>query len=242
MVHLIGIVGPLRSGKTTFASLLPWLIKNEVEMKGGHIELFANYDLLGARRLERKEDWYAVAEAHGSVCVWDEAHIHFDSRRFSKFENNFATHLLTYVGKMAAIQVFATPSIKRLDTRIREILEILIVVRKGNAGTHYDFYDYQADYAGPFGKYLHTKFLPSRKRAAVHALNLFDTHSFVTGFPLPKNETEARRFMSELEAAHERGRRKSEAIKIEHKSKRARPSKSRVPGSQDTGVPVPVHR
>lgn len=208
MPHLIGFVGSLGAGKTTGASLFPWLWKNAVEARGGALKLFANYDLYGAERMDAPEDWYKVAEAHGSVCIWDEAHRTFDSRRWNKFENILATELLTFVRKMSAIQVFATPSIMRLDTRIREILEILIVVRKTGAGTYYDFYDYQADFGGRYGKYLHTKFLPKSKMAAIHRLNLFDSHSFVSKFPLPKTEKEAKKFMEELEAAHLRGLRK----------------------------------
>lgn len=205
MAHLIGIVGPLGAGKTTAASLFPWLWKNAVEARGGSLRLFANYDLYGAERMDTYEDWYKVAEAHGSVCIWDEAHRTFDSRRWSQFENILATELLTFVRKMASIQVFATPSVTRLDTRIREILEILIVVRKTGAGTYYDFYDFQADFAGKYGRYMHTKFIPKAKMRAIHALNLFDTHSFVSKFPLPTNERDAVEFMRELEKAHWRG-------------------------------------
>lgn len=205
MPHLIGFVGPLGAGKTTGASLFPWLWKNNVEARGGDLSLFANYDLYGAHSMTDPEDWFTVAETHGSICVWDEAHRTFDSRKFSAFENIFATELLTFVRKMASIQVFATPSINRLDTRIREILEILIVVRKVGHGTFYDFYDYQADFGGRYGRYLHSKFLPQRKMTAIHKLNLFDSHSFVSRFPMPKNEKEAAKFMEDLDAAHWRG-------------------------------------
>lgn len=215
MPHLIGIVGPLGAGKTTLASFWPWIIKQAVEMRGGHLKLFANYELYGAEQMLVKEDWYKVAEAHGSICVWDEAHRHFDSRKFNQFEQIFATDLLTLVRKMAAIQVFATPSINRLDTRIREILEVLIVIRKSGTGTHYDFYDYQADFAGRYGKYLRSLFLPHKKMRQIHALNLFDSHVFPSKFPLPKNEREAAEFMKQLEIHHDIGRRRSEAIQIE---------------------------
>jgi hypothetical protein len=217
MPHLIGIVGPLGAGKTTGASIFPWLWKNIVEGQGGDLSLFSNFSLFGSHPMDRAEDWYKVAEAHGSVCVWDEAHRTFDSRKFSAFENIFATELLTYVRKLASIQVFATPSINRLDTRIREILEILIVVRKVGHGTFYDFYDFQADFGGRYGRYMHSKFLPKHKITAIHKLNLFDTYSFVSKFPLPKSETEAVKFMNELEAAHMRGlnRRRME-VNIEH--------------------------
>lgn len=205
MPHLIGIVGGLGAGKTTFASLYPWLLKNAVEMRGGEIRLFANYDLYGAERMDEPSDWFKVAEAHGSICVWDEAHRTFDSRKFNQFQNIFATEILTFVRKMASIQVFATPSIMRLDTRIRDMLEVLIVARKVGHGTYYDFYDYQSDFAGRYGRFLHSKFLPFHKMKQIHRLNLFDSYSFVSRFPLPNNETAAKKFMDELEAAHWRG-------------------------------------
>ncbi|MFD0717674.1 ATP-binding protein [Paenibacillus sp. GCM10027626] len=205
MPHLIGIVGPLGAGKTTAASIFPWIWKNATEARGGDLELFSNYDLYGSQRMDDPEDWFKVAEAHGSVCIWDEAHRTFDSRRFSSFQNILATELLTFVRKMASIQIFATPSVNRLDTRIREIIEILIVVRKVKSGTYYDFYDFQADFGGRFGKYLHSKFIPARKMKQIHRLNLFDSYSFVSRFPLPDNERAAVKFMNELEAAHLRG-------------------------------------
>lgn len=216
MAHLIGFIGGLGAGKTTGASIFPWIWKNTVEAQGGDLTLFSNYGLYGSHEMQEPEDWYKVAEVHGSICVWDEAHRTFDSRKFSAFENIFATELLTYVRKLASIQVFATPSINRLDTRIREILEILVVVRKMGNGTYYDFYDFQADFGGRYGKYLHSKFLPKHKIAAIHRLNLFDTYSFVNKFPLPKSESEAIKFMNELEAAHERGvsRRRKEVSMI----------------------------
>lgn len=216
MPHLIGIVGPLGAGKSTAASLFPWLWKNGVEARGGHLELFANYDLHGAERLDKTEDWFKVADVHGSVCIWDEAHRTFDSRRFSSFQNIFATELLTFCRKMAAIQVFATPSIQRLDTRIREILEILVVVRKHGHGTYYDFYDYQADFAGRYGRFLHSLYLPKKKLNQIYKLNLFDSHSFVGKFPMPKTEKESISFMDTLEEIHhkaiERERRKKNDV------------------------------
>jgi len=205
MAHLICISGPLGAGKTTAASIFPWIWKNGVEANGGFLNLFANFDLYGAERMDTPEDWYKVAEAHGSICVWDEAHRSFDSRRFSAYENILATEVLTFVRKMASIQVFATPSVNRLDTRIREIIEVLIMVRKSGKGTYFDFYDFQADFGGRFGKYLHTKFLPNYKMTAIHKLNLFDSYSFVSKFPLPNNERAGTKFMDELEAAHMRG-------------------------------------
>lgn len=208
MAHLMCISGPLGAGKTTAASLFPWLWKNGVEAIGGSLKLFANYDLYGAERMDKPEDWYKVAEEHGTIVIWDEAHRSFDSRRWSDYGNTLATELFTFVRKMASIQVFATPSVNRLDTRIREIVEILIMVRKGGSGVYFDYYDYQADFGGRFGKLLHTKYLPYGKMRLIHKLDLFDSESFVSPFRLPQDEAGAIKFMKGLEAAHNRGRRK----------------------------------
>lgn len=221
MPHLICISGPLGAGKTTAASLFPWLWKNTAEFRGAHLELFANFDLYGARRMDKPSDWYTVAEEHGSVCIWDEAHRSFDSRKFSAYENILATELFTFVRKMAAIQVFATPSVGRLDTRIREIIEVLIMVRRLGNGVYFDFYDFQNDMGGRFGKYLHTKYLPNHKLAAIYKMNLFDTYSMVGKFPLPNNEAAGDKFLVELEAAHMRGlSRKRKVVKAEDGTER----------------------
>lgn len=213
MPHIIGIMGPLGVGKTTMASMMAWLYKGAIEANDGAVKLFANYDLVGAERLKVSEDWFKVAEAHGSICVWDEAHRSFNSRTSLSFQNIIATDILTFVRKMASIQIFATPSVSRLDNRIREMLEVLIQIRPaGNKGMHIDYYDFQADGFGRFGKLINTRFLSSGKVKQIHRLNLFDSHSFVSGFPLPRNEREAAVFMDRLEAAHDEARRSFSVI------------------------------
>jgi len=205
---MICITGPLGAGKTTLASLLAWRYKLAVQALGGTLELFSNYELYGSLRLREAEDWFKVADAQGSICVWDEAHRSFDSRKFASAQNILATEILTFARKMAAIQIFVTPSISRLDTRIRELIEVLIVVRPiGSGSVSFDFYDFQADFAGTkFGKFLHNLFLPGGKIKKIHGLNLFDSHSFVSGFPLPKTERETTKFMDELERRHDAAR------------------------------------
>ncbi|WP_052410476.1 zonular occludens toxin domain-containing protein [Paenibacillus durus] len=209
MPHIIGIMGNLGVGKTTMASMMAWLYKNAIESIGGHAKLFANYDLNGAERMKVAEDWFKVAEAHGSICVWDEAHRSFNSRTALKMDNIIATDILTFARKMAAIQIFATPSVSRLDNRVREMLEVLLHIRPaGNKGMNIDYYDFQADGYGRLGKLIHTRFLSSFKVNQIHKLNLFDSHSFVGGFPLPKTERAAAKFMDELERVHDEARRK----------------------------------
>lgn len=217
MPHIIGVNGALGAGKTTYATVLAWLYKNQIESRGGRIQLFSNYDLYGAKRLKDAEDWYEVANAHGSICVWDEAHRSFDSRKALNFQNILATDVLTFARKMASIQIFVTPSIRRLDTRIREMLEIMIHVRPmGNRGMRLDYFDFQADSFGSSGQYLHSRYLSSGKVKQIHKLNLFDSHSFVSGFPLPRTERAANEFMKELERVHDLAR---ERIRKAHNKK-----------------------
>lgn len=207
MPHMIGVMGRLGAGKTTIAAIMAHLYKQAIEARGGWVDLYANFDLTGAERMRESEDWFKVADSHGSICVWDEAHRSFSNRSWMKHENTFATDLLTFCRKMASIQIFATPSIKRLDTRIREMLEVLILVRPaGNKGIKFDYYDFTADSYGPLGEHLHTRFLSASKVAQIHQLNLFDSHSFVSGFPLPKTERESITFMEELERRHDAAR------------------------------------
>lgn len=215
MPHLFAITGNLGAGKSTLGSILAWHIKLQVEAAGGWIKLFGNYDLAGAERLSVPEDWYRVADAHGSLCIWDEAHRSFDSRKHSKAANILATEILTFVRKMASIQIFITPSIMRLDTRIREITEILVVVRgNGKSGISCDFYDFQADYVGKFGRYLKTLYIPAFKVRQFHRLNLFDSHSFISGFPLPAHERDAMQFMDTLEKVHDKARKRIAGVSI----------------------------
>lgn len=162
------------------ASMMAWLYKGAIEKRGGSVKLFANYDLAGAERLKVAEDWFKVAAAHGSICVWDEAHRSFNSRTSLKSDNIIATDILTFARKMAAIQIFATPSVARLDSRVREMAEVLLHIRPaGNKGMHIDYYDFQADGFGRLGKLIHSRFLSSAKVSQIHKLNLFDSHSFV---------------------------------------------------------------
>lgn len=207
MAHIIGIVGNLGAGKTTYGSLMAWRYKNAIEARGGAVQLFSNYGLYGSERMRVAEDWFKVAAAHGSLCVWDESHRSFDSRKALQAQQILATDILTFTRKMAAIQIFITPSIGRLDVRIREMLEVLIHVRPQGKGMKLDYYDFQADGYGKYGQFLHSRFLGAGQVSKVHKLNLFDTHTFVSGFPLPKTERESNIFLDKLEKVHDEARR-----------------------------------
>ncbi len=204
MAHFIGIQGYLGAGKTTAASVLAHLFRNKVRQKGGDIKLFSNYGLRGSKRMATYSDWFSVADAHGSILVWDESQEQFDGREFSSAERAFSTRLLNYGRKMACVQFFIAPNYANLDNRVRQLTEVLINVSSvGKRGIRMEFFDYTAgNKQTNLGRFLHSQFLPARSVRKVHSLNLFRTHRFVSGFPMPKTPREQEKFMEQLEEVH----------------------------------------
>lgn len=207
MAHHIFIQGALGAGKTLTMSLLAHYWRQKVREQGGDIALFSNYELKDSHDMVTYQDWYDVARAQGSICCWDEAQMAFDSRQALKATSVYATQLLMYVRKMKSIQMYCSPSINNVDSRIRQVVEVLINVRKqGKKGIALDFYDYQAKQFGANGKFLHTQFLPQFKLNQIYNLNLYDTNNMVQGFPLPKTDRQAKEFFEKLEEIHDQAR------------------------------------
>lgn len=204
MPHFIGIQGYLGAGKTTAASILAHLMRNKVKQKGGDIKLFSNYGLRGSQRMASYADWFSVADAHGSIILWDESQEQFDGREFSSAERAFSTRLLNYCRKMASVQIMIAPNYANLDTRVRQLTEVLInVTSLGKKGIRMEFYDYTARTGqSGLGRFLHSQFMPARSVRKVHALNLFRTHKLVSGFPMPKTPREQDSFYEKLEQVH----------------------------------------
>lgn len=201
MAHHFFIQGPLGAGKTFIMSLLAHHWRERVRKLGGDLVLFSNYNLLDSQPIDTYEDWYKVAEAQGSISCWDECHRAFSNRSWGKFGQTVATDVLTYTRKMKSVTFYCSPSINNVDSRIRQIVEVLINVRKiGNAGFSLHFTDYQT------GEFMHKQFIPMSKAKKVFKLKLYDTDEMVKGFPVPKTEREAEVFFNKLEEIHDRAR------------------------------------
>jgi hypothetical protein len=205
MAHFIGIQGLLGAGKTTTASMMAWLYKNQAEKRGGKVDLYSNFGLRGATEMDDYKRWYDVCSSHGSVVVWDEGQTQFDAREFSSSDRVFSTGLLNYCRKMNSVQIVIAPNFGNIDKRIRQLTEILInVVKLGNKGIRLEYYDFQAGNGETsYGKFLHSRFLPSFKVKQIHKLNLFDTYRMVRGFPMPKTERQQAEFWKEIDLRHE---------------------------------------
>ena len=207
MAHHIFIQGALGSGKTFVMSTLAHHWKEKVEAKGGHVSLFSNYDLKDAYPMTHYEDWYKVAEAQGSICCWDESQMAFSNRKWSNYGSTLATEVLMFTRKMQAVSFYCSPSINNVDSRIRQIVEILITVRKiGDKGFQLHFQDYQTK------EFMMTQFIPMFKAKKIFKLNLYDTYNMVQSFPLPGTEREGKVFFEKLEEIHDKARGKRRLI------------------------------
>ena len=184
-------------------SLLAHYWRNKVWANGGDVKLFSNYELLDSSPMNHYTDWYTVAEAQGSIVCWDEAQMSFSNRKWSKYGSGIATEVLMFTRKMKSVQMYCSPSINNVDSRIRQIIEVLVTATKvGNSGFSFHFTDYQT------GEFRHKQFLPMWKAKKIMALNLYDSFNMVQGFPLPSNERDGDKFFQELERIHDKARHK----------------------------------
>lgn len=200
MAHHIIFDGPLGSGKTLAMSIFAHNFRARAKALYGHdIQLFSNYELAESAPLNEYHDWYGVAEAHGSICCWDEAHMSLSNRKWSGYGQGIATEVMMYVRKMRSVQMYATQNIAMVDTRIRAVMEIHVRCRKnGKRGFIYDIYDYQAGFK------IKTLHLPMSVAKRIFKLNLYDTYAMVRSMPLPKNEREGTKFWDTLEEIHDK--------------------------------------
>jgi hypothetical protein len=201
MPHHIFIQGGLGGGKTFTMSLLAHHWRQKVLMGGGNVELFSNYGLKDSTPITHYSDWYRVAEAQGSIVCWDECQMAFSNRRWSKYGSTVATEVMMFTRKMKSVQIYCSPSINNVDSRIRQIVELLITCRAiGNKGFQLHFVDYQT------GEFLHKQFIPMWKAQQIFKQNLYDTFAMVGGFPLPGTEREGDKFFETLEEIHNKAR------------------------------------
>lgn len=199
-MHHIFFQGGLGDGKTFAMSLLAHWWKEQVEKKGGKIDLYSNYGLKDSTPMINYKDWYEVAESQGSICCWDEAHMAFSNRAWSKHGQGIATEVMMYTRKMQSVQMYCSPSINNVDSRIRQIVEVLVTMRQRKNGFIFYFVDFQTHQP------IRTVFFPMVKAKKIFKMGLYDTHEMVRSFPLPSTERESETFFDKLEEIHNNAR------------------------------------
>lgn len=186
MPHFVLIEGGLGHGKTTIASFLAhyWSLKS-----GGEVKLFSNFDLAGSTSFDKAERWLEVADARGSVVVWDEAQTQFDRRTWTR--NVMTTQIFNMTRKLRSVHIFTNPVGANLDGRILDLVEVFIHVQKfQGSAIQLDVYEYQDKRFGPWGRHMKRARLPWNRVKQIFALNLFDTDQMLYPFPVPKTERE----------------------------------------------------
>lgn len=124
---IIGIIGPMRSGKTLIATHLA---------VSSQLPIYANYDIEGmdgkisAKSLAESikagdTDWMA-----GAVIVLDEVHVEIDSRSAMTAANKLISYLVLQTGKLRTTLIWTSQHWSQAEMRLRIHTDTRIDVRR----------------------------------------------------------------------------------------------------------------
>lgn len=194
MPHFVMVQGGLGAGKTLSAATLAhyWRLKS-----GGDIRIFSNFDLAESTPFKSVNNWLDIADARGSIILWDEAQNQFDRRNWSR--NTWMSQIFNMTRKLRAVHVFMQPVGMNLDGRILDLVEIMINVTKlEGRSILLDLFEFQDKRFGPNGRYLKTLKMNWTKVRQIQRLELYDTDQLVYPFPTPKTERDQIDLMKEI--------------------------------------------
>lgn len=174
--------GNLGDGKTFGASVLAHYFKARAKKAACKVDLFSNYGLKGSRELKHYSDFYDVARSENSIVLLDEAHINLDSRLFSRGSNIYMTQFFFYLRKLRCSLFMTSPNIRNLDSRVRQLTNILVDCHKRGGGFSYDIYDFSGE------KLLKRLYMPPQIAREIFKVGLYDTHAIVRNVTFPSNE------------------------------------------------------
>lgn len=197
--------GQLGEGKTFGMSVLAWHFVAKARRSGIKADLYANFDLQGAKPLTSYRDFYDVARSEASICLLDEAHVNLDARLFHRGINIYMTQFFFYLRKLSASLFMTTPHIRNLDSRMRQLTNILVDCHKITGGFLYEIFDYQSE------RLLRRKFLPIHVAKQIFATGMYDSHAIIRAVEFPSNERAFDRFLDQIIEIRE-GLRKPESV------------------------------
>lgn len=190
--------GNLGEGKTFGMSVFAHYYAYKARKAGIKVDLYSNYDLKGAKELKNYKDFYEVAKSESSICLLDEAHVNLDSRLFSRGMNIYMTQFMFYLRKLNTSLFMTTPHIKNLDSRMRQLTNILVDCHRVPGGFLYDIYDFQAE------RLLRRKFMPKFIAEQIFKVGIYDTHSIIRAIEFPSTDRQFDKFLDQIIAIHEK--------------------------------------
>lgn len=185
-------MGNLGDGKTFGMSVLAHYFATRARRAGLKVDIYANYELQGGKPLYSYRDFFNVARSQNSICLMDEAHVNLDSRMFHKGSNIYMTQFFFYLRKLHTSLFMTTPNIRNLDSRIRNLTNILVICRRYPSGFSFEIYDYQGE------KLLARRFMPRFIANEIFKTKMYDTDAIIRNVRFPANEREFDRFLTKV--------------------------------------------
>ena len=148
---IMAYCGTLGSGKTLMMSSLAY-----VSALSG-TAVYANYALNFAWRFNTWDQLFGLSS--GLICL-DEAQVVADSREFKRDDIKRLTQWILQTRKLGLDFYFTTQSVGQVDTRIRHILDYMMVLvpsySASGRGSRWELWDYQTGVKKSSGVFGHS--------------------------------------------------------------------------------------
>jgi len=177
-----GIMG---SGKTTAMSIQAHLYAQKA-----NATLFSNYGLKGSRPFTSFADFKEVAAQPTSVIALDESHMDISNRDFSTNSVKWFVNMIWFIRKMRCTLMMTSPLFENIDSKVRQVTNVLVKCDKYRGYLHYDYFDVQR------GLFLHSKKISLDKVESVMG-HVFDSYSMVTPLEYPEKRNEFQEVMEQ---------------------------------------------
>lgn len=199
---LLSFIGSLGSGKTLH--MVRWAYHYS-KVSGGS-PIYSNFEIYDKhfaghrklnpdfrlKRIRELDDFLDMAERGGGILLLDEAYKHLDARTSMDKKNIYLSQFFMYLRKLGVTTFFSVQTQKMLDTRIREIINVVCVCNRNKDNFQTTVIDYQ--------NMIPLKQENARYKDVEPYFALYDTNEFVSDFYFPAKKEEFDDFMNELEA------------------------------------------